>query len=260
MIVHDSTFIRVDFIKSKDLLLSKWKQAKFSAADFKQELILCRHFCDLYSVKRLIMDQEQFCYTIPFELFSWIENEFNLPVYKKGVQCLAFVLAYNSSAQLSIMNFFDKINSVFSPKYFPNQQQAITWITANAKEKLMIEPNRPPKSFKPTIDIRVNADKSKAIIQFEFPIDSLSHSLHGLKHHMNKMSFMREHWTRFLSLTKREEDVLKLLVKGLHNQEIADTYCISAKTVKTHRRNMIKKLDAKNLIDLYKYAESFDLV
>ena len=127
-------------------------------------------------------------------------------------------------------------------------------------EKVIIEPKRPPEAFEPCIDISLNPDKSKAIIQLEFPIDSLPHSLHALKQHMDKINFMRENWTKFASLTKREETILKLLVKGFQNQEIADKLYISEMTVKTHRRNIIKKFDAKNPIDLYKYAETFDLI
>ena len=98
------------------------------------------------------------------------------------------------------------------------------------------------------------------MIQLEFPIDSLSHSLHALKQHMDKMNYRCENWIKFSSLTKREVIILKLLVKGCQNLKIADKLFLSQKTVKTHRRNLIKKLEAKNLIDLYKYAESFDLI
>jgi len=260
LIVHDSEFISVDFIESKSLLLSKWKQACMSGADFKNELIVCRNLCHKFQVKRMIMDQEQFCFTIPVEIFTWIELEINLPVYRAGVQDLAFVLARDTNTQLSVMNFFDKADSVFNPKFFPDQQQAIDWITANKKEQATIEPNRPPDVFEPIIDISLNPNKSKATIQLEFPIDSLPHSLHAVKLHMDKMNFMRENWIKFSSLTKREEIILKLLVKGFQNQEIANKLYISEKTVKTHRRNIIKKLDARNLIDLYKYAETFDLI
>jgi DNA-binding CsgD family transcriptional regulator len=260
LIVHDSTFITVDYIESKGLLHSKWKQACMTSADFKNELMLCRDLCFSLQAKRMIMDQEQFCFTIPAEIFRWIEDEINLPAYRAGVQDLAFVLAQDSKTQLSVMNSLDKSDSVFNPKFFHDQQQAIYWITANRKEKIMIESNRPPEVFELGIDVSLNTNKTIATIQLEFPIDSLPHGLHALKQHMNKISYRRENLTKFSSLTQREEFILKLLVKGCQNQNIADKLFISEKTVKTHRRNIIKKLEAKNLIDLYKYAESFDLI
>ncbi|MUP14124.1 DNA-binding response regulator [Ancylomarina euxinus] len=158
------------------------------------------------------------------------------------------------------MNFFEKADSVFNPIFFYEQQQAIDWITADKKEKGNIEFNRPPEAFEPFIDISLNPEKTTATIQLEFPIDSLPHSLNTLKQHMKKMNFMRENWSKFLSLTKREKNILKLLVKGFQNQKIAEKLYISEMTVKTHRRNIIKKLDAKNLIDLYKYTLTFNLI
>lgn len=50
-------------------------------------------------------------------------------------------------------------------------------------------------------------------------------------------------------LTDRELDVLKLLVKGLSNPEIADNLSISRSTVKTHVSHILEKLDASNRLE-----------
>ena len=51
-------------------------------------------------------------------------------------------------------------------------------------------------------------------------------------------------------LTLRELDVLKLLSEGKSTQEIAQELCVSANTVDTHRRHLMEKLDARNVVDL----------
>ncbi|ABU71633.1 response regulator transcription factor [Vibrio campbellii] len=49
------------------------------------------------------------------------------------------------------------------------------------------------------------------------------------------------------SLTKREREVLGLVVKGMKNQEMADLLCVSLRTVEVHRSNVMKKLEAESL-------------
>ena len=62
------------------------------------------------------------------------------------------------------------------------------------------------------------------------------------------------------SLTRREEDVLKHLALGQGNKEIADALYISVETVKSHIRNIYKKLDLKNRIEASHAAARYGLV
>jgi two-component system nitrate/nitrite response regulator NarL len=55
-------------------------------------------------------------------------------------------------------------------------------------------------------------------------------------------------------LTKREIEIIKLVAKGLTNQEIGNQLFISHRTVDTHRRNMMTKLDLHNAAALTNYA------
>ncbi|NLU51112.1 MAG: response regulator transcription factor [Syntrophomonadaceae bacterium] len=50
----------------------------------------------------------------------------------------------------------------------------------------------------------------------------------------------------YAKLTKREKDVLDLLVKGYSNKEMADVMCISEKTVKNHFTSIFRKLEVKD--------------
>ncbi|MBG7611590.1 response regulator transcription factor [Polaribacter sp. BAL334] len=56
------------------------------------------------------------------------------------------------------------------------------------------------------------------------------------------------------SLTEREVDVIRLIVKEYSSQEIADELNVSTRTVETHRKNLIKKLKVKNSVGLAMYA------
>ena len=61
-------------------------------------------------------------------------------------------------------------------------------------------------------------------------------------------------------LTLRELDVLKLLSEGKSTQEIAQELCVSANTVGTHRRHLMEKLDARNVVDLVVIAISRGII
>jgi DNA-binding CsgD family transcriptional regulator len=52
------------------------------------------------------------------------------------------------------------------------------------------------------------------------------------------------------SLTPRERVVLAQIVKGASSKEVARTLGISPRTVELHRTNIMKKLGAKNTVDL----------
>lgn len=55
-------------------------------------------------------------------------------------------------------------------------------------------------------------------------------------------------------LTKREKQILKLIVSGKTNNQIAEELFISPLTVETHRRNLMKKMKASNTASLVKIA------
>ena len=55
-------------------------------------------------------------------------------------------------------------------------------------------------------------------------------------------------------LTKREKQILKLIVSGKTNNLIAEALFISPLTVETHRRNLMKKMEASNTASLVKIA------
>ena len=56
------------------------------------------------------------------------------------------------------------------------------------------------------------------------------------------------------SLSKRERDILQLLVDGRSNRDVARQLSISVKTVETYRSRMLQKLGISNIAELVKFA------
>jgi len=55
-------------------------------------------------------------------------------------------------------------------------------------------------------------------------------------------------------LSAREREVLQLIAEGWSTKQIASHLYVSVKTIETHRRQIMRKLDLHNIADLTKYA------
>jgi DNA-binding NarL/FixJ family response regulator len=62
-----------------------------------------------------------------------------------------------------------------------------------------------------------------------------------------------------VELSKRELEVLELIIKEYSNQEIAEKLFISVRTVDAHKRNMIEKTGSRNIAGLVMYAITHQL-
>jgi DNA-binding NarL/FixJ family response regulator len=65
---------------------------------------------------------------------------------------------------------------------------------------------------------------------------------------------------RIPKISRREQEVLALIVNEHTNQEIADVLCLSLKTVESHRSTLLAKLNARNTAGLVKSALAYELV
>jgi DNA-binding NarL/FixJ family response regulator len=61
------------------------------------------------------------------------------------------------------------------------------------------------------------------------------------------------------TLSSREVEVLKCLIEGDRNIEIAEKLSINQKKVNTYKSRLMKKLDVQNQVDLYQQARNLDL-
>lgn len=68
--------------------------------------------------------------------------------------------------------------------------------------------------------------------------------------------YSQDNFTNHLKLSSREKEILQLLIAGLSNKEIATRLFLSELTIKTHRKNIMNKLDAHNLADLLRKSKS----
>lgn len=81
--------------------------------------------------------------------------------------------------------------------------------------------------------------------------------------HRNELNFnldLNRPRSAFGKLSKREIEVLRLIVKGYRNVEISTELDIHQKTVNTYKSRLMNKLGVKNLVNLYQHAMSLELI
>lgn len=119
------------------------------------------------------------------------------------------------------------------------------------------------------VQCRINA-----IVLKKNSINNLQKAIHAVTHGYtfmdSELSVSRErtdnasfdYFTQTLSLPRlsnREKQVLKYVTEGCTNKIIARKLSISIKTVESHRLNMMRKLDAHNVIDLVTWAKRLNI-
>lgn len=77
---------------------------------------------------------------------------------------------------------------------------------------------------------------------------------------VTKALFQFQRQKKTFKLTQRQKDVLKLAARGLTTTEIASQLCLSPKTVENYRYHILKKMDAKNILQALQIAVKEELI
>lgn len=83
---------------------------------------------------------------------------------------------------------------------------------------------------------------------------------HKIRRILYQLDFRIRNHKQYSTLSKREIEVMKLIVKGYHNPQIAKMLFISRYTVEQHRKNIHRKLKTESLTQLIQFALAFDLI
>ena len=85
-------------------------------------------------------------------------------------------------------------------------------------------------------------------------IDLIHNAINQHKEIRKRRNTQNKAQTRLDSLTKREKQVMELVVVGMLNKDVAKELEISIKTVEVHRANVMDKMSAKSVADLVRMS------
>ena len=91
-------------------------------------------------------------------------------------------------------------------------------------------------------------------------LHAIAHALHRAASRRDELDRIHAFRSRLASLTPREFEVLRLLVRGKLNKQIAYSLGTSERTVKAHRHNLMEKMGARSLAETVSIAERLGLV
>ena len=90
-------------------------------------------------------------------------------------------------------------------------------------------------------------------------LDAIGRALHRAESRRDEFDRAQAERSRLESLTPREFEVLRLIVRGKLNKQIAHVLGTSERTVKAHRHNLMEKIGARSLAETVSIAERLGL-
>ena len=98
---------------------------------------------------------------------------------------------------------------------------------------------------------------SKNLISYTQPLQILRHNNYLKEIVEERYNFFNKNFHKYAQLTPRECQILRSIAHGNTNKLIAEELNIAFHTVKTHRKNICRKLETGKLIDLVKFTQVF---
>ena len=163
---------------------------------------------------------------------------------------MAFVFGQDVSV---LMQGVENPYTGFNPKYFPNETGAINWLSR--KSNILDH-----KTFNENLDITFKGidDYGKVVFEIKEEMAKFDGIINLFKNMVEQHKFMKNNIDKFSNLTKRETEVLKFIIMGDNNKQIADKMHVSPNTIRSHRNRIWRKLEIKHLKDCFKYTCFFN--
>ncbi|HSP12850.1 MAG TPA: LuxR C-terminal-related transcriptional regulator [Salegentibacter sp.] len=102
--------------------------------------------------------------------------------------------------------------------------------------------------------------KPTHIVTIAIPLNQLKHIPNKAERLLAEKDFFHTNTEKFLTLGKREIEILKLVARGKSSPDISKELFISPQTVNTHRKAIKQKLCISSSYEFTLYAHAFDLI
>lgn len=253
MVLYDTPKFKIDYLETESISFNTFVDCN-TATDFIEIVKDYRsHFDRVGGITRAIWDNTNLNFVIPPNLQKWVDDFLNMPDWMKINQLavppkLGFVISPDVASYLSVIDVFENTQTGFQPHFFLDKNEAIKWMLRND--------NIPKPLPEPLIiNIHQNLSPNKTHIELAVDNEDLNEYLFLLNRLLKSRKLTGKHTENFLKLTKREREIVAFIINGKTDKQIASIIYLAYETVRTHRKNIMAKLECRRASDLsiYKY-------
>ena len=258
MEVYNGPYLIIKYEKENSRLINTWKSNPLNDLEYRKELI--EHLQITMKIRpfQMIWILDKKTIKPNFATKKWIDEVILTPIFRcgfikrrnDGYDQLAFVFGQDVSV---LMQGVENPYAGFNPKYFPNETGAINWLSR--KSNILDH-----KTFNQNLDITFKGidDYGKVVFELKEEMAKFDGIINLFKNMVEQHQFMKNNIDKYSNLTKRETEVLKFIIMGDDNKQIADKMHVSPNTIRSHRNRIWRKLEIKHLKDCFKYTCFFN--
>lgn len=234
-------------------MIQNWSDAPLSPEKFKEEVSMFSQIADAELPKSTLWLHENFKLKVPPMLYDWLETEVTKRHFMKGMHKVVYTVSPEFKSHLSVVNSFIQTKSVVSPAFYTDQTEAKSFISS---EEIVGKTAKNPDDFK----LELERSDESVKLQVEIDINDLPKVIGAINAIKASRKLVLSKMNDFLTLTRRECEVMRYLALGYSNNQIAMELYISINTVKNHRKRIISKLNISSQVQFYEYARAFNLI
>ena len=262
MEVYNGPYLIIKYEQDNSRLINTWKSSPTSDIAYRKELIEHLHIVQNIKPTQVMWLLENLTFKVSDVTKKWVDKNISKPIFKSGFIAknqdgfdqVAFVVGQDILAYIETMGIFNENStSGFNPKYFAKETEAINWLNEKFNTKdTKFENQNLEITFKGT------DDSGKAVFELREQVANFDGTINSFKTILEQNCFIRNNIEKYSSLSPREKEVLKFIIKRYTNNQISEKMYISFNTVRTHRNNIWKKLEIKQITDCIRYQCFFD--
>ena len=262
MEIYNGPHLFIKHEETNSRLICTWKSSPLNDLTYRKELIEHLHIAQNIKPSQVMWLLESLTFKVGDVTKKWIDENISKPIFKAefiaknqdGFDQVAFVVGLDVLAYIETMGIFNENStSGFNPKYFATETEARNWLN----EKVNTTDTK-AENQNLEITFKGTDDSGKAVFEYREQSSKFDSTINSFKAIIKQNHFMRNNVAKYYSLTPREKEVLKFLIKGYTNKQISDKIHVSHHTIRTHRNRIWKKLDVTQVSECLSYQCFFD--